>query len=290
MRSRPDDGTPATGGARATGDAHATDGLDGRGVLYPTRLPRFTRLPAPAVVADLVAWFWIPEWDLPDGRSSRQHLIAFPASNLVVEGGTVTVSGPSTRASHRDLAGRGWAVGALLRPAAVPALLADPGALVDGERVVDAPDLAEAVGTAMRGEDDRHERAVAAVVAWLGDRVPEPDAEALTANALADVVSSDSAVLRVEDAAAAVGVSVRTAQRLARRYVGLSPLAMIRRRRLQEAAERVRLEPGAVLADVAADLGYADHAHLTRDFRDVLGMTPTAYRSRSARPTPGPAV
>lgn len=256
---------------------------DGRGVLYPTRLPQFSRYPAPLPVADRVAWFWIPEWDLPRGRSSRQLLIAFPASNLIVEGASVLVSGPTTRVSHRDLVGRGWAVGALLRPAAVLALLPDPGALADSARPLDAPALAEAVTAAMTAGEvaDRHERAVAAFADWLLARVPPADDEARLANALVELVGADPSLLRVEDAAAALGVSVRTVQRLARRYVGITPVAMIRRRRLQEAAERLRTEPGIPLADVAADLGYADHAHLTRDFRAVLGITPSAYRRDS---------
>lgn len=250
----------------------------GRGILYPARLPRFARIPAPAAVADRVVWFWIPEWDLPPGRTSRQHVIAFPACNLVVEDGTVTISGPTTRASHRDLVGRGWAVGALLRPAAVRALLPEPGALADRERPFDAPELATCVAAAMTAGEDRHERAVAAFTQWLVDHVPAADDEARVATALVELVGSDPSLLRVEDAAAALGVSVRTVQRLARRYVGVTPVAMIRRRRLQEAAGRLRDEPGVALADVAADLGYADHAHLTRDFRAVLGITPTTYR------------
>ncbi len=62
----------------------------------------------------------------------------------------------------------------------------------------------------------------------------------------------------------------------------LSPAAMIRRRRLQEAAQRAREEPGADLARSAAELGYADHAHLTRDFQTVLGIAPRAYRSEAS--------
>ena len=33
-------------------------------------------------------------------------------------------------------------------------------------------------------------------------------------------------------------------------------------------------------AALAADLGYADHAHLTRDFADVFGEPPTQYARR----------
>lgn len=83
-----------------------------KGILYPARLPTFHRMPVPASIADLVQWFWIPEWDIEPGRISRQHLIAYPASNLVAQTFDVSYSGPTTRAAHRDLSGRGWAVGA----------------------------------------------------------------------------------------------------------------------------------------------------------------------------------
>ena len=85
--------------------------------------------------------------------------------------------------------------------------------------------------------------------------------------------------IRDRDLAARCGVSERTLLRLAHTHIGMGPAAMIRRRRLQEAAQRVRDEPGTELAAIAADLGYADHAHLTRDFRRILGFTPTQYRS-----------
>nr|WP_308442661.1 helix-turn-helix transcriptional regulator [Rugosimonospora africana] len=240
-------------------------------------------MPAPDRVAGLVRWFWIPEWQLAPGRSSRQHLIAFPAANLVVESDTVGFAGPTTRASHRDLTGTGWAVGALLRPAAVPLFTRDPGALRDAYQPVDLPALHERVSAAMNGSSDRpvrHRLAVEAFTDWLTGEYPDPTPEALLANSMAELIDSDPAMRRVEDVAARLGVSVRTLQRLARRYVGLPPLAMIRRRRLQEAAERVRTGQDTNLSAVAADLGYADHAHLANEFRSVLGFTPSAYRQR----------
>lgn len=246
-----------------------------RGVLYPERLPRFTRLEPPAEASALVSWFWIPQWDLPAGVESRQPVLAYPAANLVVEPDAVTLWGASTRLTERVLRGSGWGVGALLRPAALARLHAAPRELVDRHTVLDESGLRASVTAAMPDVE-----AAAGVLAdRLVARVGPPTPEGRLANAMADLLMTDSDILRVDDAAERLRVSVRTLQRLAHRTVGLSPVAMIRRRRLQEAARRVREEPGVALAEIAAELGYADQAHLANDFRSVLGFTATEYRA-----------
>ncbi|MCW6006791.1 helix-turn-helix transcriptional regulator [Micromonospora sp. CPCC 205371] len=239
----------------------------------------------------LVRWFWIPEWRIAAGRTSRQHVIAFPACNLVVEPDGVRLVGPSTRRSHRDLTGTGWAVGALLRPAAVPSFTPEPARLRDTYLAMDCSDLKARVTDAMNRPADRperHRRAVDAFAGWLATRVPPPDPDALLANALAELVDGDPDVVRVEDVARRLHVSTRTVQRIARRYVGLPPLTMIRRRRLQEAAQRLRTNPSTSLAALASELGYVDQAHLATEFRTVLGFTPSAYRASTSAP-PKPA-
>lgn len=253
-----------------------------RGVLYPERLPQFHRFPAQGPVGELVVWFWIPVWDIEEGRSSRQEIVAYPALNLVVEGGRVSLSGASTRASHRDLQGRGWAVGALLRPAAVAALAEDPASLRDTEHLLHEPGLADIVAEAMASGESGPERAAAVLGDWLRERVGEVGDTGRHANAMADLLMTDASIRSPEQAAARLAVSTRTLQRMAHRYVGLAPAAMIRRRRLQEAAESIRRDPGTDLASLAAELGYADHAHLTTEFRTVLGFTPSAYRAEVA--------
>ncbi|MDQ1128081.1 helix-turn-helix transcriptional regulator [Microbacterium sp. SORGH_AS_0888] len=249
-----------------------------RGVLYPERLPRFTRVfPAPEAAA-LVAWYWVPEWELPDGVVSRQPVLGYPAANLVVEPAGVTLWGPTTRATERVLTGTGWAVGALLRPAALMALSATPADLVDTFTTVYEPGLAADVSAALtHGADE----ASARLGEWLIRRVGPPSVEALLAGEMVDLLLGDSRVARLEDAAARLAVSVRTLQRLTHRAVGLSPAAIIRRRRLQEAAQRVRTEPHIPLAEIAIDAGYADQAHLAADFRAVLGFTASAHRAAS---------
>lgn len=223
-------------------------------------------------------WFWISRWNVPRGRSSRQELLAFPAVNLVVEQSCVGISGPTTRRSHRDLIGRGWAVGALLRPAATVGVVADPAGVRDRYELVQEPQLHAAVVAPMTLDPPALEAACAGFEAWLLDRVPVVDDEARLANDLVTGIEEDPDLRRVEDVAAAMSLSVRIVQRLTRRYVGLTPMAMIRRRRLQEAAAVARENPDVTLTNLAADLGYADQAHLIRDFRDVLGFTPGAYR------------
>ncbi|UYO97998.1 helix-turn-helix domain-containing protein [Microbacterium sp. M28] len=253
-----------------------------RGVLYPARMPEFHRIAPPSAAVDLVQWFWIPQWDIDPGRTSRQHVVSYPALNLVVEPRGIELVGASTVATYRDLIGRGWAVGAMLKPAAVAALTDEPSALRDASRAFDAPDLHRDVVRAMRDGGERGRgRAVAVFSEWLIARVGALSPAARDANRAAELLMTDAEVIRDEDAATRLSVSVRTMQRLTRRYVGLSPAAMIRRRRLQEAVQRVRDHPDTDLATLAADLGYADHAHLTNDFRTVLGFTPSSYRADS---------
>ncbi|MCK6067731.1 MULTISPECIES: helix-turn-helix domain-containing protein [Microbacterium] len=253
-----------------------------RGVLFPERLPRLDRV-APGDAVGAVSWFWVPQWDLPAGVVSRQPILAYPAANLVVQDGEARLWGATTRVGERVLQGRGWAVGALLRPAALAVLTDAPSALVDDSRRLDEPGLVRAVGAAMPDVP----AACAVMAAWVADRVGPVEGERELANDMVDLLSSDPAVVRVEDAARRLRVSVRTVQRLAHRTVGLPPAAIIRRRRLQEAAARIREDPTVPLALVAADAGYADQAHLARDFRTVLGLTPSTYRRTRTPPARG---
>lgn len=255
------------------------------------RVPVSRILPSPDG-EPLARWFWVPEWDLPPGAVHEALTLPFPACQLVVEPGAVTIHGPVSTAWRRDLTGHGWAVGALLTPGAAHALVGEVAAVQDTTtNAKGATRLLGEVTSAMgRGQQRpvssttpaHHEDAARLVEAWLVDSVGAAvaqDPEARAAQRLVDLADGDPQLLRVDDLAARLSMSTRTAQRLARTHVGMSPAAMIRRRRLQEAAERVRADPTTELATIAADLGYADHAHLTREFRRVLGFTPTQYRS-----------
>jgi AraC-like DNA-binding protein len=75
-----------------------------------------------------------------------------------------------------------------------------------------------------------------------------------------------------------------------RDWVGLTPKRFSRIRRLQRLLGAIDSSPD--WARLAAAHSYCDQAHLVNDFRDLTGMTPTAYRARSPEapnhvPVPG---
>ncbi len=86
-----------------------------------------------------------------------------------------------------------------------------------------------------------------------------------------------SRLRRVTALAEAFGVPERRLQRLFAEYVGVSPKWVIRRARLLEAARRADAGDVVDWAALALDLGYADQAHLTRDFTATLGVPPARY-------------
>ena len=63
-----------------------------------------------------------------------------------------------------------------------------------------------------------------------------------------------------------------------REQVGLAPKAVARVMRFDRAVQALR-SPARALADVAYESGYFDQAHMNRDFRELGGTTPRAFRS-----------
>lgn len=244
------------------------------------------RYEAASDLRELARRFWIPVWHVPAGREAPQRVLQYPVCLVVIADSYARFYGVVSGLSTTTLTGRGWAVGLMLQPAA--------GFLLTG-RSVDSftdthVDLAEVAGlgrlvapvrAAMVGDPDRpgaHADARGLVEGVLREHLPV-DAEGRLVNAIVDAVESDPDLLRVAALCERFDVGERALQRLTQRRLGLSPKWLIRRRRLHEAAGRLR-DPHTELATLAAELGYTDQAHLTRDFRAATGLTPGRFARR----------
>jgi AraC-like DNA-binding protein len=92
--------------------------------------------------------------------------------------------------------------------------------------------------------------------------------------------SSGWAHSRVADIQRDVGYSPRHFIALFRAAIGLTPKHYYRVKRFNAVLRRIAANADESLADLAASTGYSDQSHLTREFREFAGVTPTQYRPR----------
>jgi AraC-like DNA-binding protein len=268
---------------------------DSRGILDPWLLRQrvqLTRYPAGAALDGLIDRFWAVRWDLPPGVAHQQQLLTHPGANVSIghangepgqrQPGPVEARlyGVARGLSARVLVGRGWTVAAMTRPGGLGAFITGSAAEFT-DRIVP---LGQALGTdeeallrQVTAEPDEAAR-VGLLAAALEQAVdPERRLPAAEVAGVARLAEQDRAVRRLGDLCERAGIGARTLQRMFLQYAGVSPTWVLRRYRLLEAAESVREGKPVSWAEIAADLGYADQAHLTRDFRAAIGQTPAAY-------------
>jgi AraC-like DNA-binding protein len=222
---------------------------------------------------------------VPAGAEAPQKVLQYPVSLIVVSGEYARFYGVVSALSTTTLSGDGWAVGVMGEPAA-GFLLAGSSMAAYTDRFVDVAEVLGAAGEQLTDRvraamtpdptaPDAHLSAMAAFGDVLRPFLPV-DAEGELVNRLVSFVESRGDVTRVAQVCDQFDLSERALQRLVHRRLGLTPKWLIQRRRLQEAAERLRTR-STTLGEVAASLGYADQPHFIRDFSRVTGMTPGEF-------------
>lgn len=261
-------------------------GMEGtRGILNPGEgLSRFAlghELP-PDDLAPFVECFWSVSWDLEGQAPFAQEILPYPCVNVSFERGSFEVHGPCTRRFVAHLTGRGRVYAVKFTPAGFSAFAGVPmRSLVD--RVVS---IDEATGCPSPVPDHDDPVTVRATMEAFLRSFPTPcDETTALVDRLVKIAQSDRSIARAEDLAIVAGLSVRSLQRLFERHVGVGPKWIIRRSRVQEAAERVARGEKVDWAATAQELGFHDQAHLIRDFRAQVGFTPGAYARRCAAST-----
>ncbi|MBP2178907.1 helix-turn-helix domain-containing protein [Amycolatopsis magusensis] len=225
--------------------------------------------PSPAL-ARYVDRYWVVSWDYEEPY--RQLIVPYPNVHLVFNrSGGAYVNGVASGHQIRVLSGADGVFGVAFRPGCFRPFL--------GRSVSELTDTAVDASTVFRGEVP-DAPSVAAVEEFLLAQQPAADLRADSAAEAVNLIIAKPEITRVALLADALGTNARALQRLFAEYVGIGPKWVIRRYRLHEVTER--LSTGGVVdwAALAADLGYADQAHFTRDFKSMFGESPTHYAER----------
>lgn len=123
------------------------------------------------------------------------------------------------------------------------------------------------------------EEAVAAVSEVLRRFAAQAEApDALVQQGVAAIVAAQGQ-LRISELAEKLDLSERQFQRRFRQAVGLTPKQFARIRRFRASVGNVLRTPPEAWSRVAAEQGYADQAHLIREFQDLYGDSPTGFEA-----------
>jgi AraC-like DNA-binding protein len=220
------------------------------------------------------------------------ELAAMPDPELPPARFTALVSGLHDRAATIRHDGNQHGVQLAVTPAGARALFGMPAA----ELAMAVVPLADVIGPVEAelvdrlSETDDWSRRFAVLDEVLG-RLAAADGSPRRAAGPSDEVAFAWHRLVATDGAAAVTSVARDAgwsrRHLSERFrseFGLSPKTMARVFRFERARAMVRRAGGPSLARVAAECGYADQAHLTREWRSLTGATPTGWLAEERLP------
>jgi AraC-like DNA-binding protein len=237
----------------------------------------YTEWAAPAALRDAVACLWAQVTTEDAGRPGL--VLPDGCADLVWEQGRgAFVAGPDTGPVPTVMTAGTVMLGVRFRPSAGGPALGLPLSELRDQRV-DLADLRPADARRLPGTldpDTAMARALDVTATLVTDGAPDP-AVTRAARLLYDPQA------RAEDVAAEVGLSLRQLRRRCHAAVGYGPKTLQRVLRFRRFVSRIDAAPNAQkspvvldLAAIAADAGYADQAHLTRECGRLSGLTPAA--------------
>ncbi|HLT59777.1 MAG TPA: helix-turn-helix domain-containing protein [Microlunatus sp.] len=238
---------------------------------------QYRELAPPAALRPYVGCLWVQRLG-PGDKGYRQPVLPDACLDLIALGDRVTVAGPATRGVTVTLLPETVTVGVRFRTGAAPALL--------GESAAGLRDLEVAVDQLWGQAGSRLLETTAELPDWrdrlrvlvdcLLARLPEARPIDPVGVGIPERLTLRPR-LGLADLADEVGLSERQLRRRVEEAVGYRPGLLARILRFQRFLDAARAAgPGRHLALVAAEAGYADQAHLTRESRELAGLPPAA--------------
>lgn len=223
------------------------------------------------------------EWDLRGEAPERAETLPHPSVHMIFErAGKSRIRGAARKKFSTLLEDKGGVFAVKFTPGGFYPFVGVP---VSGfsDRIVRLRDVfgwrGDDLDRAVLAEDTdppRIELVESFLLTHLRD-VDEADENVVKVTEIVYQVAKDRAILKVQDLVHRHGLNLRTLQRLFARYVGVSPKWVIQRYRLLEAAEQLATGKSIRQVELALNLGYSDQAHFIRDFKAMVGVSPTQF-------------
>lgn len=242
----------------------------------------YAELPARLELKPWIACHW--HFRVAPGAGKIDHQVP-PTGGvmLVVRNEAALLAGPRTSPLHTIVEGGEHYWGTHVWPGAARSLL---GAATTAlrERTVPAADVlgqawVEGVVAALGTVRDVRQAIDALDAAWTQVTA---GAEPLDERAMTAVFRILARGGEGPIAAVAGGLSSRQLRRLFRETVGLTPKELARVRRFRSSAVELVSDAGSWVS-LAAHHGYADQSHLIREYRRLVGVTPTEFERHVRR-------
>lgn len=152
----------------------------------------------------------------------------------------------------------------------------------DGVRVFEHPIVELQAPLAQWIEAGNVAEALAEVSRYLGQARARLVSDQLLGKA-GGAMQAASGALPVSQVAAAAHATVRTLERRFKQAAGYTVKDVSGLLRFEQVCHRIWQQPVASLAGLAQELGYADQAHLGREFKRYSGTTPAAFARKARR-------
>ena len=244
----------------------------------------YVEIPPPADLAPWIAALWC--FRVRPDAGEIEHRIPLTGGLMLTVGrdGPLFLTGP--RVAPLITAVRGgdvyWGVHVL--PGATGALFHPPAgslrdALGPAEMWLDPP-WCRGWSPAADGEDDAH--VLHRITLALRELAPQAGPLDAAVMAAVERILRIQGTIAIAELAREVALSPRQLRRRFQAAVGLSPKELCRVRRLRAAAAAAALSERTWI-ELAGDGGYADQAHLVREFRSLLGITPGGFEQHARR-------
>jgi AraC-like DNA-binding protein len=227
-----------------------------------------------------VVWFHT----VPRGATSQSAVVPDGCTDLVWCNGAVRVAGPDRRVKIEAAPPGTTVVGLSFQPGSALAWLRTPvSEIVDARAPLewfwgaDARRATERICSAKNPDDVARQLELS-----MKHRLPSAASADEVPRTIFRLVRSrrDFSIPVTSELGASLCLSERTLRRRCYEAFGYGPKTLDRILRFQRFLELARARGVDGTSDLAVDTGYSDQSHLTREARDLAGMTPSDIREQ----------